>query len=136
EIARSNAARHGVDGRIRFQQGNGLSALAGERGFDLIVANPPYIPSSEIETLQPEVREHDPRRALDGGPDGLDFFRHLAAEGRAWVKPEGKLMVEFGDGQEPSLKELFAKENWIVEGVVRDYTQRPRLLVARTNTQP
>src|SRR5690349_5934681 len=48
EIARSNAARHGVDGRIRFQQGNGLSALAGERGFDLIVANPPYIPSSEI----------------------------------------------------------------------------------------
>lgn len=133
EIARVNAARHGVAERIRFRQGDGLAAVAGGPGFDLIVANPPYIPTAEIDTLQPEVRQHDPRTALDGGPDGLDFYRQLAGGAQPLLNPAGKLMSEFGDGQEQALAELLAKENWIVEAIIQDYTQRPRLSIARKN---
>jgi methylase of polypeptide subunit release factors len=76
----------------------------------LIISNPPYIPSAEIATLQPEVRDFDPRAALDGGADGLDFYRLLAAEAKPFLKPGGKIMLEFGDGQAgPSKKFLKRK---------------------------
>ena len=70
--------------RIRFLQGDGFAALPQDVRFDLIISNPPYIPSEEIATLQPEVRDHDPRCALDGGADGLDYGRRLAAEARCF----------------------------------------------------
>jgi len=136
EIARENAARNGVAERVRFLQGDGLATVPAELRFDLIVANPPYIPTSEIDLLQPEVRNYDPRSALDGGPDGLSFYRHLANEAGPLLKSEGKLMLEFGDGQENQLLELFQKQNWIVEGNVQDYTQRPRLLILRKTISP
>ena len=78
-VARENAVKHGVAERIRFVQGDGFAALPGGFFYDLVISNPPYIPSAEIASLQPEVRDFDPRRALDGGPDGLDCFRSLAA---------------------------------------------------------
>ena len=99
--------------------------------FDLIVSNPPYIPSADIETLQPEVRDSDPRGALDGGADGLDFYRRLAAETKPFLKPAGKIMLEFGDGQADAIKRIFEGEMWIVEAVKEDYSQRARILVAR-----
>lgn len=136
ETARRNAARHGVDNRIDFLLSNGLEAVPADGQFDLIIANPPYIPSAEIPLLEPEVREHDPRLALDGGADGLQAYRHLAAAGTKLLKPGGKLMVEFGDGQEVRLQELFAQEKWVVEAVRDDYTGRPRLLMARKSNQP
>jgi release factor glutamine methyltransferase len=131
ELARENAARHGVLEHIDFALGNGLSALPKETAFDLIVANPPYIPSSEIDSLQPEVRDHDPRTALDGGPDGLSFFRHLAGEGGVLLNPQGRILLEFGDGQEKAVADLFGNENWVVERVLADYTHQPRILIAR-----
>ena len=97
----------------------------------MIVSNPPYIPSAEIETLEPEVRDFDPRRALDGGADGLDFYRRLAAEAKPLLKSDGKIMLEFGDGQADAIKKIFADENWIVEAVQEDYSQRARILIAR-----
>jgi release factor glutamine methyltransferase len=130
-LARQNADRHGVGGRIEFLRGDGLAALPGGAPFDLIVGNPPYSPSAEIETLAPEVRDFDPRAALDGGADGLDFYRRLAEGARPRLKADGKIMLEFGDGQAGALAELFRQQNWIVEAVVEDYTQRPRILVAR-----
>ncbi len=78
-VARENAARNRVAGQIQFHVGDGFAALPSGLSFDLIVANPPYLPSGEIDTLAPEVRDHDPRPALDGGADGLEFFRRLAA---------------------------------------------------------
>lgn len=132
ELAGKNAARHGVIERITFALGNGLSALPREQSFDLIVGNPPYIPSPQLDELQPEVRDYDPRVALDGGVDGLDFYRRLAAEAGAFLRPGGKMMLEFGDGQEERIARLFRSENWIVERIVQDYNQRPRILIART----
>jgi release factor glutamine methyltransferase len=131
EVARSNAGRHDVSERIDFILGDGLDGLAEHPAFDLIVANPPYIPSGEIPKLQPEVRDYDPRIALDGGADGLDFYRRLAREAGPVLKPNGKIMLEFGDAQEKPLTEMFTNENWIVEQLVSDYTQTPRILIAR-----
>jgi release factor glutamine methyltransferase len=99
----------------------------------LIISNPPYIPSAEIPTLQPEVRGFDPRAALDGGADGLDFYRELAAEAKPFLKPDGKIMLEFGDGQADAIKNIFETQMWIVEAVKEDYSQRARILVARYN---
>lgn len=129
-VAGDNAARHGVAQRIHFHEGDGFAALPEGLKFDLLVANPPYIPSAEIDTLEPEVRDHDPRGALDGGPDGLDLYRRLAAEAGPRLRPGGRLMLEFGDGQAEALCSLFAAHGWRVEGVERDYTGRQRFFIA------
>lgn len=131
-VAQQNAARHNA--KIHFHQGNGFEAL--ERGqpcprqFDLIISNPPYIPTAEIETLEPEVRDHEPRSALDGGPDGLDFYRLLATQSAKWLKPTGKILLEFGDGQADAVKKTFEEQKFIVESIEPDYSQRPRILSA------
>jgi release factor glutamine methyltransferase len=134
EVARGNAGRHQVADRIRFCRAGGLDALDPRPPVDLILTNPPYIPSADIATLDPEVRDFDPRLALDGGVDGLDWYRHLATQGRTLLKPGGKLMAEFGDGQAEGIGLLFEKQNWVVEGVLEDYTRRPRILLARAET--
>jgi release factor glutamine methyltransferase len=128
-VARENAARHKV--RIQFHQGGGFAALPQGARFNLIVANPPYIARAEIETLEPEVRDHEPRAALDGGIDGLDFYRLLSREAAPFLAPGGRLMAEFGDGQAREIQAIFERQNWIVEAVEADYTQRQRLLIAR-----
>jgi len=131
ELARQNAVRLGAGERVQFLQGDGFQALPADARFDLLISNPPYIPTAEIDTLQPEVRDYDPRRALDGGPDGLDFYRRLAAEAGSRLKNEGKIMLEFGDGQGDRIRDLFVQQNWIVERILADYTHRPRILIAR-----
>ncbi len=132
-LARQNAAANGVAERIEFSAGDGFTALAAAatRAFDLIASNPPYIPSAEIATLDPEVRDFDPRLALDGGDDGLVFYRRFAAGAAEYLRPAGKIMLEFGDGQADALKNIFESEKWIVEAVLEDYSHRARILVAR-----
>lgn len=130
ELARQNAARHNVLDRIDLVQGDTFAAVASPKAFDLIISNPPYIPTAEIPMLQIEVREHDPRLALDGGPDGLAFYRRIAAEAAPFLKPGGKIMLEFGDGQAGFIREIFQSQKWIVEAIIEDYTQRPRMIIA------
>jgi release factor glutamine methyltransferase len=132
-LAKENAARNNVAERIDFLPGDGFAAVAKEKKFDLIVSNPPYIASAEIATLAPEVRDFDPRTALDGGADGLDFYRRLAQEGKNFLKPTGKIMLEFGDGQADAIKKIFEVEMWIVEAVREDYSHRARILIASLN---
>jgi len=130
ELARKNAAHHAVENRIKFQLGDGFAAIQPPCQFDLIISNPPYIPTAEIATLEPEVRDHDPHTALDGGADGLDFYRRLAAQAAPYLKPHGKIMIEFGDGQAEAISELFATHHWTIAAVQADYSQRLRLLIA------
>ena len=129
-LAKENAARNNVAERIEFLQGDGFAALSAGIKIDLIISNPPYIPSAEIETLQPEVRDFDPHIALDGGADGLEFYRLIASQAKAFLKPDGKVMVEFGDGQAEAIRKTFETEKWIVEAVKEDYSQRARILIA------
>ena len=130
-IARENAGRHGVAERIHFVSGDAFAALDPELRFDLIVSNPPYIPAEEIATLDPEVRDHDPRLALDGGPDGLDFYRRIVREAGNWLQPGGKLMLELGHDQAAAVHALCEGQMWIVEAVLPDYSRIPRILIAR-----
>jgi release factor glutamine methyltransferase len=127
-LARQNAENNKV--QIEFLEGDGFAAVASDTLFDLIISNPPYIPTAEIETLQPEVRDFDPRKALDGGADGLDFYRRFAVQGKPFLKPAGKIMLEFGDGQAAAIRKIFENEKWIVEAVKDDYSQRERILIA------
>jgi release factor glutamine methyltransferase len=131
DLARENATKHQVNDRLRFHHGSGFSALPEARRFALIVSNPPYIPTGEIAGLEPEVRDHDPREALDGGVDGLDFYRQLSAEGAVWLETGGRLFVELGAGQAESVRALFEGHKWIVERIVPDYSGVPRVLQAR-----
>ena len=133
-LARQNAAQNQVTERIEFFHGDGFAALPEKTGFDLLISNPTYIASTEIAMLAPEVRDFDPRIALDGGVDGLDFYRRLAAEAKSFLKSDGKLMVEFGDGQADAIRNIFAGENWIVEAIHEDYSQRARILVAKSSS--
>jgi release factor glutamine methyltransferase len=138
-LAARNAAALGVADRIEFVAGDSLAALAGTsdvtpgrpQAYDLIISNPPYIASAEIASLEPEVRDFDPRLALDGGADGLDFYRTLAAQAKSRLKAGGKIMLEFGDGQAEAIKNIFTGEKWIVEAIKEDYSQRARILIAR-----
>lgn len=130
-VAQENARRHKLSERIRFFAGDGFAALPPGLRFDLLVANPPYIPSGEIAQLQPEVRDYDPRLALDGGPDGLEFHRRLAREASAVLRATGCAMLEFGDGQAEPVQEIFVAHKWIVERIEADYSGRPRFLTAR-----
>jgi len=143
-LAKENAVRHNVAERIEFLQGDGFAAFESDdvsphsktgspHQFNLIISNPPYISSTEIAALQPEVRDFDPRGALDGGADGLDFYRLIASQAAAFLKPGGKVMLEFGDGQAEAIRHFFENEKWIVEAVKEDYSQRERILVARAS---
>lgn len=104
EVARRNAEQHCVP--IEFLSGSLFAPVSGRR-FDLIVSNPPYIPTGDISALEREVREYDPRSALDGGDDGLDMYRQLIPESIRHLKPGGWLMVEVGAGQSREVEQLF-----------------------------
>lgn len=129
EIARHNAERNGVSRQMRFVDGDLLEPLK-EMSFDLIVSNPPYIPSGDIDGLQPEVSQFEPRQALDGGPDGLDVYRRLAADAPPLLQRGGMLIVEIGIGESDAVVALFEKQGLTGIRVVRDYSGLPRVVVA------
>jgi release factor glutamine methyltransferase len=105
-VARENAANLGLENRVALLRGDWTAGL-GDASFDVVVANPPYIPSADIETLDPEVRDHEPRLALDGGADGLEAYRRLAPEILRVLKPDGVFAVEIGWDQAEAVEALF-----------------------------
>ncbi len=132
-IARRNASRNGVE--MRFLQGDLFSALDQEleNHFDLIISNPPYIPRDEISMLDAEVSRWEPRAALDGGVDGLDFYRRIAEEAPTYLQQGGAVAVEIGAAMGSLVVALF--ENRAVYGdiqVHQDYSGRDRVVLART----
>jgi len=104
ETARGNAARLGFSDRASFIRCDYAAGLTGS--FDLIVSNPPYIRSNEIASLAVEVRDHDPQKALDGGPDGFDAYRTLIPQAARILSPGGTLVVEAGQGQAARIEAL------------------------------
>jgi len=103
-----------------YMEENGISA------FDILVSNPPYIRRDVIETLDAEVALHEPALALDGGEDGLDFYRRIAKEGKRFLFPGGRVYVEIGYDQGTSVKDIFQKEGFLDVEVFQDYAGRDR----------
>ena len=99
--------------------------------FDVIVSNPPYIPSPDLDMLQPEVAEHEPRTALDGGFDGLDFYGRIFAEGPRYLAPDGVIIVEIGVGQSAEVAEIARLAGADSVTVTDDYGGIPRVVTAR-----
>lgn len=99
DLATANAKRNGLDGRVRFALADGLDDFDEPESIDLIVSNPPYVASAECDTLDPRVRLHEPRLALDGGPDGLDFHKRYLADALNLLKPGGAVFFEIGETQ-------------------------------------
>jgi release factor glutamine methyltransferase len=130
-VAWKNVANHHATERVQIMQSDGFAALPKEGRFDLIVSNPPYIPTADIASLQPEVRDYDPHEALDGGQDGLNFYRKLAAESRLFLKSDGRIMLELGAGQADAVREIYEKQNWVVEAIKEDYNRHQRILMAK-----
>ena len=114
-LAARNAARNGVGDRLRtavldFADPGATARTLGAARFDLVVSNPPYVRRGDIEGLMPEVRDHDPREALDGGPDGLDAHRALAVGLAAWLRPGGLFALEFGADQADDVLGIFCTQ--------------------------
>ena len=135
-IAKQNVEKTGIAERVELRRGDFLAGLQPAERFDVIVPNPPYIPTAEIELLQAEVRDHDPRLALDGGADGLDFHRALAQGAAQFLKPGGRLFIEFADGQGEALRDLFGGHGWIVHAIVPDLSRTDRVLIAEFSANP
>jgi release factor glutamine methyltransferase len=128
-VAASNAQRHGIADRVTFVEGDLFGPVAGQT-FDLVVSNPPYISHGEFASLDVGVREFEPRAALDGGPEGLDFYRRIAADVANYVAPDGAVMVEIGATQERAVRDLFAAT--LEPGpAFRDAAGRPRVVTAK-----
>ena len=127
-IARANAERHRLALRCKFVACDIAATLQGP--FDLIVSNPPYVARGDIASLAPEVRDYDPAVALDGGADGLDGYRAIAAEARRLLAQGGRLIVELGAGQEPAVRALFTNAGLTVGAARKDLAGIPRALGA------
>jgi release factor glutamine methyltransferase len=128
-IARRNAERHGVSGRIRFARTSFLTDIQGP--FDLIVANPPYVPRSHQATLSPDVRDHEPAVALFGrGEDGLDDVRELLGQSATRLAPSGRVMMEFGYGQGDAVRAGAERAGLDIVDILRDLQGHERTLIA------
>lgn len=138
-VARENAANLDLDNRCDFIRTEWATGFA-DQSFDLVVSNPPYIPSDDIPGLDPEVRDHDPLLALDGGPDGLVAYRELAPEIMRILKPGGTFAVEIGWDQGPQVRALFEQAGFENVIVVKDLSDRDRVVTngpdPRTNPIP
>jgi release factor glutamine methyltransferase len=119
----------GLAGRAGFVVGDWAAAISG--GFDIVVANPPYIATGAIAGLPPEVRDFDPRRALDGGADGLDAYRAIAAALRKLLAPDGLFAAELGAGQAEAVAGVLAVAGLKVVGLADDLAGIARCILAR-----
>ncbi len=131
EIARANAARLQLDGRVKFVQSNVLEALAGVRDFDFVVSNPPYVGKNEADKVQRSVFEFEPRMAVFSGESGLDVIRPLIEQAHTALKPGGWLAMEIGYSMRDMVLDLLSPTMWEDVRVVPDLQGIPRVVAAQ-----
>ena len=128
EVAKFNSQRFNVDDRIKFFCGDLFAPLTGK--FDVIVSNPPYIPTSELKTLQSEVKR-EPQLALDGGKDGLTFYRRIISDAPKFLVDGGLLAVEVGINQALEVKNLFEAANFVDVDIFKDLAGLERVVAGK-----
>jgi len=129
EIAQRNAQRNHVAERACFIEADWGAGVTGP--FDLIISNPPYIADPIIDTLEPEVRHHDPRRALSGGHDGLQAYHAIAEALPMLLAPQGIVALEIGSDQAETVPAIYRKKGYEIEGPYADFGARPRAIILR-----
>lgn len=133
-LARRNVARHLLQDRVRVRQGDLFAALATEGlggAVDMVVCNPPYISSSRLETESAHLLDAEPRAAFDGGPYGISILQRLVKEALGYLKPEGWLLFEFGEGQERQAAALLARSGAYGPPSFATAEGKPRVAIAR-----
>jgi release factor glutamine methyltransferase len=125
----ANAKSNRVDNVI-FLQGSLFGPVERGRRFDLIISNPPYIKHNDINKLQPEIKNYEPEEALDGGEDGLSYYRTIIPEAKAYIKSNGVLMLEIGLGQSHEIKKIAEQEGFTRISLLRDYAGIERIFMA------
>ena len=128
--ARENAVRHGHEGHIAFVAADWLSAFSKQVRFDIVVSNPPYIRSADIGGLQPEIRNYEPRVALDGGSDGLTCIRYLIQHSGDFLVPGGFLLLEIGYDQQNAVADIVRRNGWCAQvDFSQDYSGIDRIAI-------
>ena len=125
-LARENAVRCGLDGKVKFAVADGLDDFDEPQSVDVIVSNPPYVTSAEWESLDPRVRDYEPRLALDGGAEGLDFYDRYLGDAVNLLKPDGAVFFEIGESQGAALRELMAAYGFADVRIDRDLAGHDR----------
>lgn len=131
-IAKENAKNNNVADRIMFLKSNLFESLPiCHMPYAICVCNPPYIRTQDIETLQPEIR-YEPRQALDGGKDGLDFYRNIIERAPSYLKEDGFLIMEMGFNQGEAIKNIFQNSGYFeIIGLIKDYNNFDRIIIAK-----
>lgn len=130
-VAQANAKEAELENAVQFTATDLLDSIRRGAYFDVICSNPPYVPTNIIPTLDPDVRNFEPMRALDGGPDGLDVIRRLAANAENFLNRPGALVLEFGDGQEEAVGRILVSAGFEVIRIFRDLSGKPRVIKGR-----
>jgi release factor glutamine methyltransferase len=130
EAAKINATRHGVGGRLEFRQGTWWQAVPHTEMFDLIVSNPPYIATAQIEELPKDVRAFDPRPALDGGWDGVEAFRAIASQAARRLLRGGEILLEVGYNQGDVVQKMFLRAGFAAAEIIKDLNGLDRVVRA------
>jgi release factor glutamine methyltransferase len=135
-VARGNAERLGVKDRIEFRSGDWFTPFSGKGArFDMILSNPPYIPEDAFETLSPEVRDHEPRLALDGREEGMHDITRILKEASEYLVPAGWILMEMGPEQTPKAVRIIEETGQFTEcRRIQDYSHRYRVVIARKKT--
>ena len=127
-IAKKNSVKHKVQNRIKFLNKTINSKFY--QKFDLIVSNPPYIKSGEIKNLQEDIKQYEPRIALDGGNDGLDLIKKVIYKTKYILKVKGMLALEIGNEQFKKVSKILIKENFKIEHIIKDYKDNIRCIIS------
>ncbi|MFC1501250.1 peptide chain release factor N(5)-glutamine methyltransferase [Elusimicrobiota bacterium] len=132
-VAFENINYHGLSGKIVLKKGDMFESLEGENiinGLDIIVSNPPYVAENEFDALEPELK-HEPKIALYGGKDGLDFFKNLASNAKRYLKKGGFLIVEINSNKSKEIVKIFKSNNYKINKIIKDYSRLDRVIVAK-----
>jgi release factor glutamine methyltransferase len=130
-VARKNVEHYQLTSRIRLVQGDLFEPFKPGDTFEIIVSNPPYIPTAEIGTLDADVQKHEPHSALDGGPDGLDVIRRIITQAKKYLSPGGALILELSPEQASDVSRLLTEAGYVGVESRKDLSGRPRVVLGR-----